>query len=261
MNKNIIFAIIKYYLYYWRHSLDRIGDSFYWPAMNLFLWGLTSVYIKNTTNNLPNIVFIIVTGVIFWLVIWRAQHEISVNFLEEFWNRNLVNLFSSPLRLREWIVATMVLSIFKMLITLAFAAILALIFFSFNIFYYGFLLIPFTASLLMTGWILGFIVIGIVVRVGPTFQTLAWTLPMLISPFSAVYYSVDTLPHWAQVVSKFIPSTYVLEGMREVIFTGRLSYDKLVVSFALNIIYLISSILFFSFMFEKSKKLGLGRFL
>lgn len=261
LNRNVILALILHYFYVWRHSLDRIGDSFYWPAMNLLLWGLTSVYIKNASRDIPQIVFVILTGVIFWLVLYRAGHEISVNILEEFWNGNLINIFASPVRIREWISAVLILSIWKMLMTLFFTWILSYFLYAFNIAIYGFFLIPFTASLVLTGWVLGFLVSGIVVRFGPTLQTLAWTGINLIAPFSALYYPVSVLPLWAQKISAVVPASYIFEAMREIIYTGRLSYDKLIISFALNIVYLVLSIWFFVFMFNQSRKLGLGRFI
>ncbi len=259
MNLRIVKALIIGYFYYWKHSLDRIGDSFYWPAVNLVLWGLTSVYIKNASTGIPNIVLVILSGVVFWLVIWRAGHEISINILEEFWNNNLVNIFATPVRISEWILANILLSILKMLITLSFAALLAYLLYAFNIFTYGFYLIPFIVSLLITGWVLGFFIAGFIIRFGRTIQTVAWTVPFILQPFIALYYPISTLPHWAQTVSKFIPATYVFEGMREILFTGHLSYDKLLYSFGLNIIYLATAIYFFVTMFNQSRKLGLGR--
>lgn len=259
LNKNIVVALFFHYFYIWKHSLDRIGDSFYWPAMNIFIWGLMSVYIKSASRDIPEIIPVVLTGVVFWLVVWRAQHEVSLNLLEEFWNRNLVNIFITPIRLREWITSVILFGIAKMLLTLSFASILVYYLYAYNIFMYGFLLIPFTASLIVTGWVLGFFVSGIIIRFGPTFQTLAWITPMIIVPFSSFYYPVTTLPDWAQSVAKFIPSTYILEGMREIIFTGNFSYDKLLFSFTLNIFYITIAILFFIFMFNYSKKLGFGR--
>ncbi|MEK7616677.1 MAG: ABC transporter permease [Patescibacteria group bacterium] len=259
INKNIVIALIYHYSYIWRHSWDRIGDSFYWPAMNIFVWGLMSLYVKNASTEIPHIIPVILTGVVFWLVVWRAQHEISLNLLEEFWNRNLVNIFISPVRLREWITSVTIFSIVKMLLTLSFAAVLVYFLYAYNIFIYGFLLIPFTLSLMLTGWFLGFFVSGIIMRFGPTFQTLAWITPMIIVPFSSFYYPVYTLPDWAQTVAKFLPSTYIMEGMREIIFTDNFTYDKLFISFGLNFVYLALSITFFIFMFNKSKELGFGR--
>ena|SRR3989304_2073803 len=259
INLKIVFAIMVSYFYYWKHSLDRIGDSFYWPVVNLLLWGLTSVYIKQASKDIPQIILIVLSGVVFWLIIWRASHEITINLLEEFWNRNLINLFASPVRISEWIIANILLSIFKTFLTITFAGVLAYLLYAFNIFSYGFLLIPFIASLFITGWFIGFFIAGIIIRLGPNYQTFAWVGPMLISPFAALYYPVSTLPDWAQIIAKFIPASYVFEGMREILFTGSVSYDKLLISFVLNIIYFILSLWFFVFMFNQSRKLGLGR--
>ena len=259
INLKIIFAIMVSYFYYWKHSLDRIGDSFYWPAINLLLWGLTSVYIKQASKDIPQIIIIVLSGVVFWLIVWKASQEITINLLEELWNRNLVNVFATPIRIREWIIANILSGIFKTALSLVFAGILAYLLYAFNIFNYGFLLIPFIASLLISGWLIGFFVAGIIFRFGPNYQTLAWTGPMLISPFAALYYPVSTLPDWAQIIAKFVPASYIFEGMREILFTGMLSHDKLLISFVLNIIYFTLSILFFVAMFRKSRRLGLNR--
>ena len=58
------------------------------------------------------------TGVVFWQVVWRANYEISVNLLEEFWNQNLVNLFATPLNVWEWSVSLVVLGLLKNVLTL-----------------------------------------------------------------------------------------------------------------------------------------------
>lgn len=258
-NKNIVIGMMLRYVYDWRHNYSRLTDSFYWPAIDIFLWGLTSVYIKNVTSDIPQIVFVILTGVVFWSVLWRAQYEISTNLLAEFWDKNLVNIFSSPMRISEWITAVMALGIFKMLLTLVFASFLAYVLYAFNIFVYGFLILPFVVSLLLTGWSLGFLVSGIIIRYGQTLETLAWAGPVVIAPFAGFYYPVSTLPVWAQKIALFVPPSYIFEGMREVLFTGRISPDKITISLALNIAYLVLSILFFVFMFNRSRKLGLGR--
>ena len=259
LNKNIVFGMILRYFYGWRHDYARLTDSFYWPAIDIFLWGLTSVYIKNASTEIPQIVFVILTGVVFWSVIWRSQYEISTNLLAEFWDKNLVNIFASPLRISEWIAAVMTIGTIKMLMTLVFAAFLSCILYAFNVFLYGSLLIPFVISLLITGWSLGFLVAGIIIRFGQTLETLAWAGPVVIAPFAGFYYPIATLPIWAQKIAVFVPPSYIFEGMREILFTGSFSPDKLVISFALNGLYMVLSIMFFVFMFNQSRKLGLGR--
>ncbi|MCG2692182.1 hypothetical protein L6272_05135, partial [Microgenomates group bacterium] len=117
-------AVIWRHLYNFKHSWDRLSDAFYWPAMDIFIWGLTSMYIREATVEIPNIVMLLMTGLVFWIIVWRGQYEITVNLLEEMWNSNLVNLFTTPLTVYEWMMGVVVLGIAKMIITISFAGIL-----------------------------------------------------------------------------------------------------------------------------------------
>lgn len=259
MNINRVIAMFLRYLINMKHNYDRLTDMFYWPAMDLFIWGLTGLYLAQLNKNTNEYLFVILSGLVFWVVIWRAQYEITTNLLAELWDRNIINIFSTPLKIREWIAAFMLFGFMKTMVSLGFSAVLAFIFYKYNIFNFGFYLLPFIFSLLLTGWAGGFIVAAIIVRFGMKVQTLAWAGIVLIAPFSAIYYPVSILPDWVQTVGKFIPSTYIFEGLREVLFTGNMSLDKLLISFALNIFYLILSIWFFVAMFKSTRKLGLGR--
>lgn len=259
MNINRVNAMFLRYLINMRHNYDRLTDMFYWPAMDLFIWGLTGLYLAQLSSNSSQYLFVILNGLVFWIVIWRAQYEITTNLLAELWDRNIINIFSTPLKVREWIVAFMLFGLMKTIVSLGFSAFLAFIFYKYNIFTYGFHLLPFIASLLLTGWAGGFFVAAFLIRFGMKIQTIAWAGVAFIAPLSAIYYPLSILPDWVQNVGKFIPSTHIFEGLRELLFTGNISVDKLLISFALNVIYLILSIWFFVRMFEKSRKLGLGR--
>ncbi|MBI2036199.1 ABC transporter permease [Candidatus Microgenomates bacterium] len=259
INVNRVKAMLLRYAYNMRHSFDRLTDMFYWPAMDLLIWGLTGFYFIKSSAEFSSLLFVILSGLIFWLVVWRTQYEITTNMLSEIWDKNIVNIFASPLKISEWIAAFMVFGITKMFISLTFSSILAFVLFKLNVFLYGFYLIPLIVNLILTGWAAGFFVAGFLVRFGNTIQTLAWAGVYLIAPFSAIFYPITILPTWAQKISQFVPSSYVFEGIREILFTGHLSTDKIIASLALNLIYLILSICFFTFMFHKSRKLGLGR--
>lgn len=241
-----------------RHNFDRISDMLYWPLMDLILFGLTGLYFARLNNN-PDTVAIILTGVIFWWVVWRGQYEVSINLMSEIWDANLVNIFVAPLKASEWIISFMVFGLLKMIISFIFLSLLAFFLYKYNAITYGFLLIPITLNLLATGFCIGFITSGILIYFGKKIQTLAWIGGGLLAPFSAVFYPVSILPMWTQKIALFVPSSHMFEGMREFILTGSMAYEKFIISFALNIVYLILSIWFFIFMFNKSKNLGLGR--
>lgn len=259
MNVHRITAVIIRHMYAYKRNFDRLTDSFYWPLMDILIWGLTSVWVQKSQTDVSNIVLILLTALVFWQIVWRGNYEISVNLLEEFWNQNLVNMFSTPLKLSEWIVAVMTLAVIKMSFTVAFCFIAVWLLYATNILTFGWYLIPFIISLLISGWIMGFLGSSVIIYYGQKVQTIAWTMGFLFAPFSAVYYPLDQLPTWVQKISLWLPTTYIFEGMRTVIFTGRLDPMMLVKSFALNTIYLSGALFLFSIMFEKSRKKGLGR--
>lgn len=258
INLNRVFAMVYRYYINMRHNFDRLTDMFYWPAMDLFIWGLTGLYFAQTSNN-PDTIVMILTGLIFWIVIWRAQYEITTNLLAEMWDQNLINIFASPLKVSEWIAAVVVFGLGKMVVSIVFSAILALLLYNYPIFLYGVFTIPIIFSLVLTGWAVGFFVAGFIIRYGQKVQTTAWMGAYLLAPFSALYYPIHILPQWAQKIALFVPSSYIFEGMREVLSGQTFPLDKLLISFALNAVYLLLSIMFFMNMFEQSKQKGLGR--
>lgn len=250
-------AIILRYLYLFRHSLDRVSDSFYWPVIDLLLWGITSYYIKESFPDAALVLLMIVSGILFWIIVWRGQYEISVNLLEELWNKNLVNLFVTPLRFGEWIISFLIIGVIKALLSFSFASLVAFILYQTGIFYLGFYMIPFMILLIMSGWWIGFGVAGLILRFGTKVQSFAWMLVMIFSPFSAIYYPLSILPDWAQRIAAFVPTSYVFEGIREVLYTGSLDWSKVLYSLGLNLIYLILMLIFLRRSFAKILNRGL----
>lgn len=252
-----IWAVLLRYNYLFKHSLDRQVDAFYWPTVDLVLWGITSTYLASQSKDIPFALLMIVSGIVLWIVLWRGQYEFTVNILEDMWNKNLVNMFSSPLKLSEWITAFVTLGVVKAIVSTCFAALMALFLYKTNLFQYGFKLLPFLFLLLMTGWCVGLMVGGLIIRFGGKVQNFAWSMVFLIAPFSAIYYPLSALPHWAQKVALIIPSSYEFEGARQVILTGQVDISKILTGFWLNIVYLILALMFFRSSFKKVLDRGL----
>lgn len=258
MKLNRVYAIILRNLYSFRHSYDRLSDAFYWPIIDLILWGLTSAYFTKYATNIPQIALLMLSGVLLWIIVWRGQSEITIGILDDLWNKNLINIFASPLKFSEWITALVTLGIIKAFLSFSFGVLVAYLLYAINIFPYAFYIIPFALLLIMTGWSMGFFIAALILRYGTRIQTLAWTAPWIVSPFSAIYYPVAALPDWAQKISSLIPTSYIFEGMREVINTGKFDPMKIFMSLILNIVFLILSIYFLKSSFNKLMKKGLN---
>lgn len=256
MRLHRIYGLFLRYSYLIYRNFDRAADTFYWPTIDLFLWGLTGLYVERFAGEL-NILVAIISGLVFWYLVFRAQGEISVNLLEEFWSHNLVNIFVAPVKFSEWVVSVLINGLTKALASFIFAAALAFLLYKISIFDLGFYVIPYMFLLLLTGWTFGFFIAGIIFRYGSKIQFFGWTLVYLISPFSAVYYPVSVLPGWAQTVAAFIPTSYVFEGLRNIIHNGQFDMDKFLISLALNVFYLIISIIYIKSSFKRALQKGL----
>lgn len=256
MKLHRMYAIVLQNFYIFRHSADRVIEVFYWPLVNLLLWGLTGQYFAKETKQ-PGIVLFILSGLVFWTVVSRGQQEITIALLEELWSRNLANIFVPPLMFSEWIIAILFVSLTKTAISFGFVIILIFVLYKLDIFYFGLYLLPFLLLLLMTAWAVGFFVAGLILRYGVRIQVLGWSLIAVLAPLSGVYYSLSILPAWAQRVASYIPISYVFEGAHAILEKGRVDITMLSISFLLNSVYLILGIIYLRRSFIKVLEQGL----
>jgi ABC-2 type transport system permease protein len=257
MNWRRIRALVLRYTFLYTRSVPRVAEMFFWPVMDLLVWGFLTVYLLQTGKGQPSLVTFLLGSMIFWDILYRAQQAVTISFLEDIWARNLLNLFVAPIRLSEFIMATYVVGFVKILITVAILAGLAAWLYSWNLFQMGFALIPLFTNLLLMGWAVGMVTTALIMRWGQSAEALAWGIPFLIQPVAAVFYPLDVLPGWLQPIALCIPATHVFEGMRQVLRGEGLSGHYLAWAFGLNVLYLIAGTMFFRFMFHHARKRGL----
>jgi ABC-2 type transport system permease protein len=245
-------GIVYRHLFEWRRNLDRVVDSFWWALMDLIFWGLTSSYLKQNNPGIPNIVALFLGGIILWIFVQNSQRDITMPILNESWNRNLINLFTTPIRLREFVAGSILLGLIKLFFTTVVLTLTALILYKFNIFSLGWYLIPGLINLILVGWWVGFIINGLILRFGNRVESFAWAFIFVIYPFSAIFYPVKILPIWAQIIARLLPTSYVFENMRNVVFYGTFDPGQILLSLVLNILYLSLALLFLHKMFAQA---------
>lgn len=259
MKLHRIHAFFLRHLYPLKRDFDLLSDMLYWPLVDTLLWGITSQWLVESSGA-THILASILTALVLWNVIWRSQSEVARNLMDEIWNNNLVNLFSTPLSITEWVVGVLLLSLIKTSLTLAVIIPVMLFLYGVNVLALGSWMPVFFVSAVITGWWVGFISAGIVLRYGPKAQTVIWTLPAVLLPFSAIYFPLARLPVAIQAISSLLPTTYVFEAMRALLQGSGVSVALLAASFGLNLIYLGLAVGFFIRSFSYSRTLGLGRF-
>jgi ABC-2 type transport system permease protein len=256
MNWNRILAVIQKSWLNSRRDIFRIFDIFWWPTFELFIWGLFSIYIsKNTTGGI-NIVSLLLGGVILWTFFDRASRDISIALIDELWNHNFVNLFSTPLTIWEYMVGVTIVATIKLIISIIFMFILAKIFYGFEIISIGVYIIPAAIGLTVFGWTLSLIVQSMILRFGHTVEVFIWAVAVLAQPLSCVYYPLSALPEWARNIALLLPSTYIFENMRQNMMGKGINFNQLMISIGLNLLYFVLSLVYFYRSFINAKQNG-----
>ena len=237
MNVRVIFALITRYLFLYTRNWVRAAEVVFWPTMELVTWGFLTLYLeKNLDHVRSEPITWLLGGVIFWDVMFRSQQGVSISFLEDVWTRNLLNVFVAPVRVVEYLLATFGVGMVRISVTVLILTVLSWVFYGFNLLNIGFGLIPFFANLLVFGWAIGLLSTSIIMRYGQGAESMAWAVPFLIQPITAVYYPVAVMPGWLQWVAKALPSTHVFEGMRHVMIQGTFSWSSLGWACGLNVV-------------------------
>lgn len=257
MKAHRIWALGLRHLLVLRRSFPRWLEIFYWPLMDLLVWGFVTVYLTRLGGRLPGAVGFLLGALILWDLLFRAQQTITVGFLEDVWSRNLTNVFVSPVTPGEFLVSSILFGLFKVLVAMALMSGLALALYGFNLLVLGWSLIPLALCLLVFGWALGIVTTAVILRYGPSAEVLAWGLPFLAMPFSAVFYPLSVLPPAVQQVAWLLPSAHVFEGMRMVLWKGVVPVQHLVWAAGLGLLYLLVAIVFFRVVFRVVKVRGL----
>jgi ABC-2 type transport system permease protein len=245
MKLHRITALIVRHLYLYRRSLPRIMEIFYWPFLDLVIWGFITLYLARYQSQVPGFVTFFLGALILWDILFRSQQGITISFLEELWARNLMNLFASPLRPSEFLAATMVMSVMKVAVVSVIMTVCALVFYSYNVFAVGLWLIPFVVNLVITGWIIGVFTTSLIMRFGQEAEVLAWSMVFLFQPISCVFYPMDVLPVWLKAIAWANPAAHIFEGMRAVLSTGAAPLSDLAWAIGLNGVLLVGVVFWF----------------
>lgn len=256
MNLRVIRALILKYAYICSRNTFRFMDVFFWPVMDLLVWGFLTVYMMKVNSAMPATVTFLIGAVILWNVLYRAQQVVSVSFLDDVWSRNLLNIFAAPIRTREYVGAAFVMGTVQGLIVATVLGLMAVYFYKFNLLALGFTFVLLFANLILMGWAMGLLTTGFILRWGPRAEALAWAVPFLVQPVSAVFYPISVLPVWLQKIAYVMPSAHVFEGMREILATGTMQQYHLWCAFGLNIFYLVLSGLAFDLFLRGARQRG-----
>jgi ABC-2 type transport system permease protein len=177
-------------------------------------------------------------------------------FLEEIWSRNFTNLFIAPMRISEIIISLIFTALIRTLIGLVPAILLTSPLFGISILNLGVPLFFLFFSLYIFGITLGLFVSSGLLRFGPSFENIAWSSLFLLAPLGCIYYPIEILPEFFQILAKLLPLVYIFEEARHILVGNVVNYNNIFHAFYLNGIYLVAGISLFYYSFFQARKKG-----
>ena len=256
MSFNRIYGLFLRHFFLIKSSLPRILDLIYWPTIQIILWGFISLFFSTYSNYYNNTLGVILTCAILYDFLFRSSISFNMLFLEEIWSRNFTNLFIAPMRISEIIISLVVTALIRTLIGLVPAILITSPLFGISILNLGIPLFFLFLSLYIFGITLGLFVSAGLMRFGPSFENIAWSSLFLLAPLGCIYYPIEILPTFFQIIAKGLPLVYIFDETRNILINNSISYENLNKAYLLNIIYLVCGIGLFFFSFLKARVKG-----
>jgi ABC-2 type transport system permease protein len=235
-------AVARRHSYALLRAPQRWFDVAVWPCVDAVMFGSIGVYFSRQAGGQQNGVAHLLTGIVLFHVVFQAEISLATGFMEETWSNNLLNLMTTPLREVEYVGGVMLFGVAKLVIGVGTVSLVALALFTFHVTDLGFSLIPLVAILLLVGWSVGLLVIGLILRVGQGAEILAWGLLAMIMPLSGVFYPVSALPGGLQPIGKALPTTHVFTAARAVIDGHPLPWDQVALAAAGSVVLAVLSV-------------------
>ena len=103
---------------------------------------------------------------------------------------------------------------------------------------------------------MGLLVTSGLVRFGPSFENIAWASLFFLAPLGCIYYPIEILPNFFQIIAKGLPLVYIFDETRNILLNNFVDYKNLKQAYFLNLVYLIFGICLFYFSFLKARFKG-----
>ena len=251
-----IYGLSLRHIYLIKSSFPRILDLIYWPSIQVFLWGFISKFFTITSSYYNNTVGVILTAAILYDFLFRSSISYNMMFLEEIWRRNFTNLFIAPIKIKEIIAALTLTAIFRTLIGLVPATLVAIPLFGVSIFKLGIPLLFLLIALYIFGISLGLLVTSGLLRFGPSFENIAWASLFFLAPLGCIYYPIEILPDWLQIIAKVLPLVHIFEEMRNILINQSIDYFAIMKGMIISFVYFFIGVTIFYIAYYGAKIKG-----
>jgi ABC-2 type transport system permease protein len=213
-NPTRVGAVIRRQYYVTLRAPQRWFDVLVWPMVDTVIWGSIGKFVQEQGGATRSSVPYMLSGILLMHVIYQSNVSFATGFMDETWDNNLLNVLVTPLREYEYVLGMLVVSSVRMLLGLSMVAFAAALLYAFNVTSAGIGLIPVVAILMVSGWCVALIVIGLILRFGNGAEILTWGILFIVVALSGVFYPISALPAALQPIALALPSSHAFSVAR-----------------------------------------------
>ena len=184
--------------------------------------GALSISLIGADQGSPRLILLLMIGAIFWNYLSVVFSWIAETIAVERWEGTLEYTMMAPIRRSTQLLGSVVYAMLYGLVHTAVILVVLVMFFPQLDLSQANLATAITFMLLGS---FSFVGIGMIASILPLLYVergaqMTFVLQSVILLVSGVYYSIDVLPGWMQVLSRISPATYVLDGVRRGLIDG-----------------------------------------
>jgi len=184
--------------------------------------GALSISLIGADQDSPRLLLLLMVGAIFWNYLSVVFSWIAETIAVERWEGTLEYTMMAPVRRWTQLFGSVLYAMLYGLVHTAVILVVLILFFP-QLDFSG--ANPLTIGLFMVLGSFSFVGIGMIAAILPLLYVergaqMTFVLQSCLLLVSGVYYSIDVLPGWMQVISRLSPATYVLDGVRKGLIDG-----------------------------------------
>jgi ABC-2 type transport system permease protein len=184
--------------------------------------GALSISLIGADQGSPRLLLLLMVGAIFWNYLSVVFSWIAETIAVERWEGTLEYTMMAPVRRWTQLFGSVLYAMIYGLVHTAVILVVLILFFP-QLDFSG--ADPLTIAAFMALGSFSFVGIGMIAAILPLLYVergaqMTFVLQSCLLLVSGVYYSVDVLPGWMQVLSRLSPATYVLDGVRKGLIDG-----------------------------------------
>ncbi|MGQ0848629.1 MAG: ABC transporter permease [Actinomycetota bacterium] len=227
MNSTRIAAVVRrHWLILWR-SPHRWFEIAFWPVMDVILWGSLGVFVaQENTASRAGVPYLLAGLLLFW-TLTSVQMTNATAFMEETWTRNLLNVLTTSVTPTEYLTGISIFGLAKLTLTMLALTATTITLYGFDMTAVGWSVIPIVGILILNGWAVALIVVGLILRFGQSAEILTWGLNYVILAVSGVFFPVEALPAGLRQFAAVLPTTHAFAAARRVLDGGTVAWSSL----------------------------------